>query len=72
MPMFPFDFMTGMRVALTPSLWYELMNPLVDEQIEGKPVSKEHKEKIKRITTQLRLVPLVVFAVYLVIKILFL
>ena len=50
MPMFPFDFITGIRLSFVPKLWYEVMNPYVDKYIEGKPVSKEHMEKVEKIS----------------------
>jgi hypothetical protein len=40
MPQFPFSFVLGAVMALIPPLWIKLINPLSDEIIEGKPVSK--------------------------------
>jgi len=30
MPLFPFDFVAGITLALIPPLWYKIMNPLAD------------------------------------------
>ena len=40
MPQLPFDFMTAVGLGLFPPLWRHIMNPLVDQVIEGKSVSK--------------------------------
>ncbi len=47
MPKFPFSFLDGAMLSLFPKIWYHIMNPLVDEVIEGKAVPKEHYKQIK-------------------------
>lgn len=47
MPKFPFDFVEGAYIAMIPPLWKYVMNPYVDEIIEGKPVDKKHKNFVK-------------------------
>ncbi len=47
MPRFRFSFFQGMFLALIPPLWYYVMNPYVDEQIERKTVNKGHDLKVK-------------------------
>lgn len=42
MPLFPFDFISGIIMATNPSKWFSVMNPLVDNVLEGKPVEKSH------------------------------
>jgi hypothetical protein len=43
MPKFPFSFLEGIIMSLFPPLWYYIMNPFVDAEIEGKKVSEKHK-----------------------------
>jgi hypothetical protein len=41
MPKFPVTFNEAIYLCPTP-LWYYIMNPFVDEQLEGKKVSPSH------------------------------
>jgi alkane 1-monooxygenase len=47
MPKFPFNFLEGAFIAIIPPLWYHIMNPYVDEVLEGKPVNKSHRKLTK-------------------------
>lgn len=49
MPLFPFNFVDGVLMATFPPLWYAVMNPLVDEVIEGKKASDEHHKFVSRV-----------------------
>ena len=49
MPRFPFSFIEGVYLAIIPPLWYYIMNPFVDEVLQKKSVSKEHKQLTKYI-----------------------
>lgn len=51
MPRFPMTFQEGIFMAMMPPLWFYIMNPYVDEQIEGKKVSASHK-KITQLASQ--------------------
>lgn len=47
MPRFPFSFNEGAYIALTPPLWYFVMNPYVDEALDrAKEVSKTHQKMV--------------------------
>lgn len=47
MPKFPMSFQDGINMALIPPLWFYIMNPYVDEQIEKKNVSSSHIKQTK-------------------------
>lgn len=49
MPQFPFDFVSGIVMALVSPLWFSLINPLAEEVVEGKPVAKEHRDRVKKV-----------------------
>jgi hypothetical protein len=38
MPKFPFSFIEGAFISFIPSLWYFVMNPYVEELMEGKKI----------------------------------
>ena len=48
MPLFPFSFMHGMMWCLLPQKWFKVMNPLVDKELEGKPLSDGHMDMVKK------------------------
>ena len=50
MPVFPFSFFDGSVFCIIPQLWYFIMDPYVDEAVEGKKVDKRHDKLIKRMT----------------------
>ena len=55
MPKFPMSFQEGVYMAMIPPLWFHIMNPYVDEQIEHKKVSASHV-KLTRVASQLMMV----------------
>lgn len=52
MPKFPMSFQEGIFMAMIPPLWFYVMNPYVDEQIENIKVSPFHA-KLTRVASQL-------------------
>jgi hypothetical protein len=46
MPKFPVTFNEAFYLSVTP-LWYYIMNPFVDEQLEGKKVPESHIRFVK-------------------------
>lgn len=36
-------------MALVSPLWFSLINPLAEEVVEGKPVAKEHRDRVKKV-----------------------
>lgn len=69
MPLFPFDFVTGVILSQIPPLWYAIMNPLVDEVIENKKASTEHHKFVKRTVKMIHFVSISMFIIFAVTKI---
>lgn len=63
MPQFPFDFVSAILMATVPPLWTWLVNPLVDEVIEGKKVGVEHRKYVHNAFNLLRVALLINFVV---------